>query len=446
MTKVAYGAVIAAAVALALGLTAEWLKSFDLGPVTPLVASNAAPAEVAAIAEIGSNRATTHHPVTMQITFCNRSGQEVRLLHIARVMHPGFEFRSVLPTANATLIAPMAPGERRHVTLEMEPVNTSGQYTVAVRYAWQRASDSQATVAVGPLIVTSPARAAVTRVGGPIIALFKDLALPIVLAVGAYLLQRQEKKRDEKRKGEEDERLHQQTTSNLLLPESHRFNTKYYLPLVRVVRNVQTETKPEKSLRDRLYVTMAALRRVRHISLQIGGLFLKDTEAEDLVLDLWSLCFAQVRTRLDATDVDAVMDVMAPNEGRSVFKARFPAANAPPATPFQTALVAVEKQFEKWTLDVFTREALPPLAAMQQVLEYEVNRPFSKWYEGRLEFPLKKLDESLQKLRALELSTDEMKKVDALAEETSWRAEVGTTTTKLVRYIERRKAEMPGSA
>jgi hypothetical protein len=434
--------IVLGALALGWGLVAEWLKSFDRGVVAPIQVT-AAKNSVFGCAEISSNRAVTDEPVMVRLTFVNRSEETVSHLHVAAVMHPGIRLATELHGANEPLAGTLKSGDVRKTALAIVPLEESGQYTTVIRYSWIDAAGhvNHASLPLGPILVASPARSLITKIGTPVLTLFKDLAMPIVLAIGAYLLQRQDKKREEKRKEAEDQRLQQQTTSNLLLPESHRFNTKYYLPLVRVLKQLQTDTKANKSLRDRLFALMATLRRIRHISNQIGGLFLKDTEAEELVLDTWSLFFAQVRVRLDQTVVDAVLEVMSPVEGRAAFKARFPADDGKPKTPMQATMLELEKEFERWPLDVFTAEAMPPLIAMQHLLEYEVNRPFTKWYEGKLEFPLKKLEDSDAALRDLELGCEELENVEALPEEVQWRAEITEMRTKLVRYINRRKQE-----
>jgi hypothetical protein len=403
MRRLGYIVTVVVAAGLVFGLIGEWLKSFDEGSWTPILVSSSSDDRLTAVAWLDTNRTIADKPFTLHIRFLNRSDEPIQNVAIERVIAEHIKFSPA-----TVLVGALQPHQRSQVvTIQARSLVTSGQHSMVITYAWtDKSGPAMGAVTVGPLTITTTARAAITHIGGPIIGLFKDLALPVVLAVGAWLLQRAEKRREESRKTAEDDRASSlkraeeqrartQAAWNLMLPVSHELNTKYYLPIIGAAEKIESAIHRLDPPRITLYWLMSTMRNMRQLNLDKGGLFLKDMRGESTVSEIWALFMVQLRSRFDLATREKVLKAMTWREDFSTFDQRFTDKDV------SASLTTLAHAFDQWLAEDFATATVPVLDLFRFVLLYELNRPFSLWYDAPLQFPISEICErevALQKL------------------------------------------------
>jgi len=392
--------------ALALGVIAEWLKSFDEGAVTPILVKSSGDDPLTAVAWLESNRILADRPFTLHIRFLNRSDEAIQNVMIEQVMAEHLTFSRA-----SFIVGKLQPHQRSSLLpIEARPLVKSGQHSLVIAYTWtDKAGPAMGALRVGPITVTTTTRTAVARIGGPIISLFKDLALPVVLAVGAWLLQRAEKRRDESRKQDEDaraasmkvaeeQRTRSQAAWNLMLPVSHDLNTKYYLPIIGAIEKIGASIRGKDPSRVAFYWVFSAMRNMRQLSLDKGGLFLKDMRGESTVSEIWGLFMTQQSLHFDLAMREKALKGMGWREDLPTFNQRFEKSATGEAPPLFSTLLAA---FDSWLAQDFAATSLPVLDLFRLILLHELNRPFSLWYDAPLQFPALEVQELEKELREL---------------------------------------------
>jgi len=243
-----------------------------------------------------------------------------------------------------------------------------------------------------------------------VLGFLKDLALPIMLAVLAYLFKKWEDARQEEhdiaetnreqaRQKAERERQQLLQTWNNMLPISHEDATKYYMPLGSAVRSTleafercQTaldKTPPElprgsAGSKHALYYLLVTLRRCRSIADERGGFYFKDRVGEKLA----ALCIEQF-IRLYARDIPLVAESISqvlngiePQENLGTFipKLDESLAGAKATPPVEDAQCRVYNQFFDWLSTAEFRQTIPLLKALRPILDFEMNKPYEFWY------------------------------------------------------------------
>src|ERR1700730_17930566 len=128
--------------------------------------------------------------------------------------------------------------------------------------------------------------------------LVKDFALPTVLVLLGFAYQLWDKRCESERQEKEQERAHILQTWNSMLPISHKYATRYYMPVVAngngvldglngyfgaLVDNAGNANEKTNEWSRRAFFTMAVLgRTLRHLSDNVGGFYFKDREGEEL--------------------------------------------------------------------------------------------------------------------------------------------------------------------
>lgn len=279
-----------------------------------------------------------------------------------------------------------------------------------------------------------------------ILGFYKDLGLPILLAVLAYLFKQWEDARERERQAAESYRRQLLQTWNKMLPVSHNDATKYYMPLAAAIRAANEDFKrcqeamqkgalPANSplVKESLYYFLLAMRRFRAISRQRGGFYFKDRTGEKIS----SLCVNEM-FRLYRRSVAGLSQhtstALSQMKPFTTFGEFIPvledalAANTP-RTAVQEAFFQVHTGFYAWLSTAEFLQIVPLLKAFLRVLDFEMNQPYEYWYPKE------------QKER-LKLEQDEKNTLTELAE----RAEAEndqykTLSGELVEYFARSRGQ-----
>ncbi|HET7108653.1 MAG TPA: hypothetical protein VFI38_17700 [Candidatus Acidoferrum sp.] len=253
------------------------------------------------------------------------------------------------------------------------------------------------------------------EVWAAIIGFYKDLALPLLLAVLAYLFKRWDDAREHVRQKAENER---QQLMQTLLPASLEDATKYYMPLASALRESYKSFKQcDDSIKtglvlsanspvakQSLYYFLLTMRRFRTISRERGGLYFKDRTGERIsalcIGEMFRLYLRDQRDLLQHTSV--VLSNIEPSEVYGDFIAVLESSLAASArTPLQESYFQVHTGFYAWIPTPEFHEVIPLLKSLATVLEFEMNRPYESWYPEAQKERLKLDEEAKNTLKKL---------------------------------------------
>lgn len=307
------------------------------------------------------------------------------------------------PSSNRDLAAckPIVPELRGGQTVtvwgELRASESSDSQTLMAAVGWTDADKVPSLLAVplGQCLVQSRLQRRVSQLVG----LLKDLALPIVVGILGYLFQRRlqqqeqnrrdrEKEIEEKRQEQERERTQLAETWNKMLPQSHEYAAKYYMPLEGAVSSAvrfMELYKQNKSTRDgrrAFYYWLLMERRMRHLVRSVGGFYFKDRTGEELSASSFEgydrLCVADDENTL--RDINRILDKMDRDETLNQFLEKLDGSTEIDAfVVFQRAY----ERFKNWLLSERSRDALGYLKVFRAIVEYEMNRPYEHWYARR---------------------------------------------------------------
>jgi hypothetical protein len=222
--------------------------------------------------------------------------------------------------------------------------------------------------------------------------LLKDLALPVVLLGLGTWLNLSTKRRDARSE-----------TLKLMLPVSHKYAAKYYLPLSRateravdalyeITEQLQLTASPltdpaklDSALRKSFFYVLLVKRNMEGLRKQVGGWYFKDLRGESLA----SACVRKFEALLGTDTDDLSLSIqrlagrIAKTETYESFETRFwPAVPASPLSPDEIDAQRAWSSFEPWALNDATRQqAIQYLSALTIVLDFEANRPYKYWYD-----------------------------------------------------------------
>lgn len=247
--------------------------------------------------------------------------------------------------------------------------------------------------------------------------LLKDLALPVVLLVIGASLSLSAKRRDARSE-----------TLKLMLPISHKYAAKYYLPLSRATERAaialykiteyqQASTSPPSSASPpalspddlesfKLQAFFYILQGKRLLDLTrkaIGGVYFKNLRGEMLAAS----CIKSFDdllggdTREPALALQGLSSSLTESETYESFKKKFwdlsspPTVLSPPNVPSPKDGEAWEL-FQDWVNEECNRQrALGLSSALALILEFEANQPYSYWYDEMEKMNWNRLDKNL---------------------------------------------------
>ena len=309
---------------------------------------------------------------------------------------------TVVTSSCPPLAAVLAPGQSLSLSAELSAVREAPRSAVHVAIGWTAGGGpSTQGVTVGEVQIRSPISAFFVRVYG----FLKDFALPIVLAILAFLFGRWDKKREAKRQEKadalaaaerraRDQRALVAETWQKRLSVMYELNTKYYLPLCSAIsstlyfgrqRGSETDAaRKNEYARREFFGLVFAYRRMNYIADEIGGLFLKDMTGERIVSRCWQ-SFLKLFTENFRDDYFRLLTRMTSpiglDETGDTFFSRMDAKQSDGSfTEGAAVLQEGWQRFQVWVGDAHYPAAIQRLKVLRQVLAFEINRPFLYWY------------------------------------------------------------------
>jgi hypothetical protein len=243
----------------------------------------------------------------------------------------------------------------------------------------------------------------------------KELAVPIFLALLgallAYLNWRREqlaKELDQKRenadKAHADLRAQAAQTWEKMLPQSHEYATKYYMPLQGALKGLLDSSTTLGSELSFYYWALFE-RRNTHLVREAGGFYFKDRVGEELVIQSYEMYRTTMTAgttdqerKADMERISRLMTKIEPQETLASFEQKrrgvYQVSGADATETVETRTILREN------FDAFKKQLADPAAAhhagvdylrvYEAVLAFEMNRPYEYWY-GRLDEPTKKM-------------------------------------------------------
>jgi hypothetical protein len=350
-------------------------------------------------------------------------------------------------------------GQNLTVGGRLKPYNTHKKETLTLVLEWTVTSkpSSSVTVALGENQVQDNWH---DWSSSWFYQLLKDLALPIVLLVFGTWLNLSTKRRDARSE-----------TLKLMLPVSHKYAAKYYLPLSRATERAGealydiTETlaivaspinidliKLESDRNRSLFYILLAKRLLDDMRKAIGGLYFKDLRGEFLA----SSCIRKFGDLLGedkaplAMELQRLSTMVQPMDTYETFETKFLGVSSP-LTAEEAATASARELFQKWADDdEKRRRALELLSALTVILDFEANRPYGYWYDEMNKIDLVGLnkkdptgaqgDEYVNVKRVLLGFADDIKKDKTLTEQEK-KERVERKTREIERYLEGRPTQ-----
>jgi len=438
---------------------AGWLGSAEKlelpGSVTAAPALAAAP-DVEVVGGIAQPRIELGKPVRFWLTVRNRSTTPIGNLSLepsglgkfqisARCWRPQQGLASCIPAAQAVAVsgaagtagAASSPDVFASSLARCQTLSVWGELTgsghqdrqtlfVTVRWSSPDKHASQYVVALGGVEARDDFDKH-KETWAAIVAFYKDLGLPFLLVVLAYVFKRWDDQRERKRQDAESERQQLLQTWNKMLPVSHRDSTKYNMPLASAIgsshecflkcRRAMDQTPgslPADSdlVKHALYYLLLVMRRFRSISDERGGFYFKDRTGEKIsaqcVLEMFGLYLREVKDL--GTNTSVVLDNIKPSVTLGQFVPVLDASlvGQGTGTPLLQALYQVHSEFYKWIPTKEFLDIVALLEAFSLILDFEMNRPYLYWYSQK-QREILKLDDGVKKtLEDLALKAQKM--------------------------------------
>lgn len=353
------------------------------------------------------------------ITFENRSKEEVRDLRFVdfrtaglkpagrcwRPIHPGAADgprypacipNSVHPQDPGNLPDHLAPGESVTVTADLVRTERSGEFMLTGLYSWTDPTGRQhrMPVPIGPIEVTKDWENWKARMREDLPAVLREVVLPVLkdlaLPFAAFLLGLF------LRFGEERRAAFQQTW-NQMLPQIHGYTADHFLPISAAASEAIAAGKktaaalkndPKADTDEAFYRTALLFRRMRSSMQKIGGFYLKDRDGEEIVVGAWNVAFDEFVGSLssDSDKARERLDFLTESIGdQETFREyRRKLSGAPSySNPFpgRSLLADVRDAFVAWIQKPdFGGLVLPMLDIFATSIDYEINRPYDRWY------------------------------------------------------------------
>jgi hypothetical protein len=235
----------------------------------------------------------------------------------------------------------------------------------------------------------------------------KDLALPIVLLGIGTWLNLSAKKRDARSE-----------TLKQMLPVSHNYAAKYYLPLSRAAERAVSAlyeitmqfhpvgsplpasdiAKLDSAKRRSFFYVVLARKIMDATREEIGGLYFKDLRGERLA----AMCLKKFEKLLgEDTDplslsLQRLTNLFKTTETLESFETRFGYGGlSSPLSAEEADKSTTWMYFEPWLEDDNNRQkAIQYLSALTIVLDFEANRPYEQWYDVMSKMEVTSLDKN----------------------------------------------------
>jgi hypothetical protein len=195
--------------------------------------------------------------------------------------------------------------------------------------------------------------------------------------------QKAEKERDEIRQERQRDQALKAETWNKMLPVSHEYASKYYLPVSNAAERLAAFLEKKNDEVAFFYLLFLWKRMIETIN-GVGGFYFKSLLGETLAVECWH---RQKESLLGPDDaplnlkVKGSMALLGPTETFQAFTVKLESLNSDPT--FQNSDVQKGLElFREWTKnDGNVSDLILVLKAFCAVLDYEANRPYEYWYD-----------------------------------------------------------------
>jgi len=350
--------------------------------------------------------------VHVWVTFQNRSDAEIQNLKLGRFRTDGFkqgrcwiaEVPACRPgetVAKSSLLpAKLLPGETVALMGDLQPENAPGSRVLMGPVSWTLVRPGKSplneveVVTLGPLQVAEPPTHWLLTVGEAVYSFFKDLGVPVVLGLLAYLFQRLQQ-----------DRTRQQETRQRFLDRATDNSARFYLPICSAAHMLVWQSRAfkeaapgdperEKSFRRSFYYFLYLMKKNRDLGHHAGGFFFPKREAEKVVDKCERAFFPAAWGRLGYIEISEVLDSLDEEETitsleKKLFRPRFLSLLSGSEA---TAATRLRDGFRTWLeKDGFDRYH-DVLTVFSKVVLYEVNTVYASWY-GQEDQPREDLEE-----------------------------------------------------
>ncbi|MDP9120888.1 MAG: hypothetical protein M3O15_05875 [Acidobacteriota bacterium] len=281
----------------------------------------------------------------------------------------------------------LAPGATAMVFAEIKPsVHSGGPGPVTLRVTWQLAGQAPVTEAVKiPRVEVAP-----HAYHGIVIAyaLLKDLGLPLVLTILAFLFQ---------------QILHEGSRSesarNAMLPTATTNASKYFLPAASAARSLERVLKEAEALspeppdnprwwakhQEAFFYFLFMFKCMRDGNTVGGGFFFRDTLGENLAAGCWGAVYRRAIEHFGYLQLSHAQDLLEGHETISRFLDRLRSSDRS-LEPARQATRDVADGFLAWAGGGNGNPDRGLIQVLGEVLEYEANRLYLGWYD-KVEIP-----------------------------------------------------------
>lgn len=365
---------------------------------------------VSAVGTLSSRSITDKELLRFTITVTNKSASEVTAVRLAGSpdsyrldsVCANSENRGIrcysgqqFSAADNLLWHTVPPNQTTSAWGYLRPTVTHDTATLTVVLTWNfpstSSSESSLAVKLGENRVQDGVDLAMTRA----YEILKIFAIPATLAVLGFFLNRvatnrdnrrieAERKQESRRQELQREELLRAETWKLMLPISHEYAVKHYLPLTgAVLRVIETLLSRKQHLAFFYLLYMAKRAQITHRA--IGGLYFKDIVGETLVAECWKRQAQILQGEVDQPlnlAIKACVNQLEPDETYDGFASKL--EKKPDGTLVFTDDIIQHAwllfQNELFPDQVRLRSGILHLQALYAILAYESNRPYENWY------------------------------------------------------------------
>jgi hypothetical protein len=327
--------------------------------------------------------------VRMALRFENGTGQELKGLRI-EATEPGFVHQDLVPKS-----AVLAPGATELPEIELKPSVDHGKYRVTVRYWVTDANgEHEGAVTTTPIMVRDEAAEKRYLVYRRVMALFKDLTLPLVLAGLGLWFQISQSRRDERLKSRDAAEARRQEIWKTILPQFYSLSEEHYQPIVRSLRAIgryrlEEPAKATQEQKNRLlFEYLFLLLRMDILRRKRGQIFFKSRKGEWVASGAWKILRLGSEDALGAMVIDAALGKLTVDITFQQFCFLLTSSQA---------IKDIGAKFDTWNASADAKRNFYShtdlTIIMQKTMYFEANRPFDRdWYEAATTFDLEEAD------------------------------------------------------
>jgi hypothetical protein len=357
----------------------------------------------------------------LALQFTNRESQAVNIRSVQLFSADCFTLQAQSITAAGVSAAPASavpllkldPAQSALLWYRLVPTQDStecpGQSPLVFLYEWRHAPTPAEqnpptelqSISTGPIRLTTAAGLHWERFFSLLDKIIAVILLPVLLAIGNYLLNelqqrraRADKKKDDEREGQQKQQEQKLEVWKAMIPSTVKAIRNHYVPIYRVLSILENEDDPK-------YILACAFlfrAKITHLGDDNGGYYFRNHRGEDLCADLTNFLITRfydlaVNKQLFLTKAELVKPGDSYNQVRQAL-----GLDNPPPGPFGNLVVA-------FCAEVVKTDALAALRAhatfLEKILDHEINAPFVPyWYEtAPAELDVPKLGEYLKAMK-----------------------------------------------